>query len=209
VTVSLDPRSTPPPNVLADGPQAWSDERTTAQERVAAFRDCLASEEAFRRFYAAALPRVYGYLLRRCQNDVPLAEDLTQSAFGEAIQRRMKFDGRSDVITWLIGIARHKLVDSFRQQERDERRRIRLVVRELALDPDGNAWRGLDERERLMAGLGRLTPLQRAAVLLHYADGLPVREVAAQLGRSESATESLLTRGREALRAAYEEADDE
>ena len=207
MTVSLDPRSTPPPEAIADRSIAWPDD-APASERVAAFRACLASEDAFRRFYDGALPRVYGYLLHRCQGDTALAEDLTQAAFAEAM-RRTSFDGRSDPTTWLIGIARHKLVDHYRRQDRDERRRVRLVVRELAVDAEGDAWRGLHERDRLIANLARLTPMQRAAVVLHYADGLPVREVAAQLGRSESATESLLTRGREALRAAYGESDDD
>jgi RNA polymerase sigma-70 factor (ECF subfamily) len=181
----------------------------SAAERVSAFRACLTSEPAFRRFYDEALGRVYGYLVNRCQGDRALAEDLTQAAFGEAIRNRAAFDGRSDPVTWLIGIARHKLVDHFRELEREERRQMRLVVTELTLDRDADVWHAIDERERLLDGLGRLTAMQRAVLILHYADGLPVREVAAVIGKSESATESLLTRGREALRAAYEEAGDD
>lgn len=181
----------------------------TRSERVSAFRQCLASETSFRRFYDEALGRVYGYLVNRCQGDRALAEDLAQAAFVEAIRNRSAFDGRSDPLTWVIGIARHKLVDHFRELEREERRQLRLVVTEIAMDGDAAAWRAVDERERLLDGLGRLTAMQRAALILHYADGLPVRDVAEALGRTESATESLLTRGREALRAAYEEADDD
>jgi hypothetical protein len=33
--------------------------------------------EQFRAFYADALPRVYGYFLRRCGAEITLAEDLT------------------------------------------------------------------------------------------------------------------------------------
>ena len=57
-----------------------------------------------------------------------------------------------------------------------------------------------------MEALGRLTAMQRAVLILHYADGLPVRDVAREIGKSESATESLMTRARDALREAYEEA---
>jgi RNA polymerase sigma-70 factor (ECF subfamily) len=183
--------------------------RQAAADRVTAFRACLTSDAAFRRFYDEALGRVYGYLVSRCQGDRVLAEDLTQAAFGEAVRNRAAYDGRSDPVTWLIGIARHKLVDHFRELERQERRQMRLVVTELALDRDGEAWHAIDERERLLDGLGRLTAMQRAVLILHYVDGLPVREVAAVIGKSESATESLLTRGREALRATYEEAGDD
>ncbi len=191
------------------GPGAGAPSHPSAAERVAAFKACLASETAFRRFYDEALGRVYGYLVNRCQGDRALAEDLTQAAFGDAIRTWAAFDGRSDPVTWLIGIARHKLVDHFRELEREERRQMRLVVTELTLDRDAGVWHAIDERERLLDRLGRVTAMQRAVLILHYADGLPVREVAAVIGKSESATESLLTRGREALRAAYEEADDD
>ena len=50
--------------------------------------------------------------------------------------------------------------------------------------------------------LRRLPTAQRAAMTLRYLDDLPVREVAALLDRSEGSVESLLSRGREALRRA-------
>ena len=181
-------------------------EMAGAAVRVAEFRACFASEAAFRRFYDAALPRLYGYLFHRCRGDAALAEDLTQTAFAEALRRRGSYDGRSDPVTWLIGIARHKLVDHFRAEEREERRRLSLVVNDLALDADDRAWSDADERELLAEALGRLTAMQRAVLILHYADGLPVRDIAHEIGKSESATESLMTRARDALREAYEEA---
>jgi RNA polymerase sigma-70 factor (ECF subfamily) len=52
--------------------------------------------------------------------------------------------------------------------------------------------------------LVRLNPSQRAALLLRYYDGLPVAEVAAMMGRSMTATESLLARARAAFRRIHE-----
>jgi RNA polymerase sigma-70 factor, ECF subfamily len=170
------------------------------------FTGTFASESAFRAFYDRTLPVVYGYLVRRCGGDTALAEDLAQATFIEAVQRRGAYDGRSDVQTWVVGIARHKLLDAYRRQARDERRRMQLQVRELTLDGEDREWRWADDGEQLAALLGRLPALQRAALVLHYADGLPVREVARRIRKSESATESLLTRGRTALRDAWQEA---
>jgi RNA polymerase sigma factor (sigma-70 family) len=48
--------------------------------------------------------------------------------------------------------------------------------------------------------LDRLPPAQRAAMVLRYMDDLPVRQVAQAMARTESAVESLLSRGRDALR---------
>ena len=53
----------------------------------------------------------------------------------------------------------------------------------------------------LLARLAALPPLQRAALVLRYGDDLPVGEVARIVGKSVHATESLLARGRSALRA--------
>jgi RNA polymerase sigma-70 factor (ECF subfamily) len=162
-----------------------------------------ATESAFRAFYDQALPRIYGYLHDRCGGDAALAEELTQQTFVTAVRERARFDGRADPMTWLTAIARHKLADHFRRLSRDERRHLRLMAREITLDPEGRAWSRMDEREAVVAGLATLPALQRAVLVLHYADGLPIREVAAQLGKSESAIESLMTRAREAFRRSY------
>ena len=171
-------------------------------------RATFASEATFRAFYERALPRVYGYLLGRC-GDAATAEELTQQAFTEAIRWRSRFDGRSDPLTWVIGIARHKLADHFRRLEREERRHQRLGVHALEAASDSAVVSRVDERAQLLEALGRLPALQRAVLVLHYADGLPVREVARAVGKSESATESLLTRGRASMRRAYGEEDDD
>ncbi len=56
--------------------------------------------------------------------------------------------------------------------------------------------------------LDTLGPHHRGALTLRYLDGLPVPEVAEQLGRTVHATEALLVRARAAFRRAYEEGED-
>jgi RNA polymerase sigma-70 factor (ECF subfamily) len=171
-----------------------------ARDAIPGIRDgFLADDREFRAWYEAALPRVYGYLLARCGRDRELAEELTQQTFVAAIGARGGPAG-DDPLAWVIGIARHRLVDHFRAVERRERGFLRLVSRSSA---SAVTWLGESEREGLLvAALQRLPAAQRAAVTLRYVDDLPVREVAALLGRSEGAVESLLSRGREALRRA-------
>src|SRR5262245_10698968 len=76
-------------------------------------RVALESETGFRRWYERHVPAVYGYLATRCLGDADLVQDLTQETFVAAIEARRRFDGRSEVTTWLCGIARHKLADHF------------------------------------------------------------------------------------------------
>lgn len=175
--------------------------------RRAQFAEVFASEAAFRSFYDHALPRVFGYLVHRCAGDRALAEDLTQTTFAEAISHRDRFDGRSDPVVWVTGIARHKLVDHLRGEARSGRRFTQLAVRAIDTDPDAGAWDGVDDRALLEVALARLPADQRAVLILHHADGLPVREVARLVHKSEAATESLLGRSMAALRAVWEEVE--
>ncbi len=166
--------------------------------------DVFASEAAFDAWYERTLPRVYGYVFSRCGRDPDLAEELTQQTFVEAIRSRSDFAGRADPVTWLTAIARHRLADHFRARDREERRRLRLVVR--AVDPGGErAWSRAGEREAIARALATLPALQRAALVFTVLDGLTVREAAKLLGKSEGATESLLTRARAGFRRAYGE----
>jgi RNA polymerase sigma-70 factor (ECF subfamily) len=102
---------------------------------------------------------------------------------------------------WLIGVARHKLVDHWRSQAREERG-LRSVA-----DPDDvheDTWDARLDALRARAVLEGLGPHHRAALVLRYFDDLPVAEVADVLGRTLHATEALLVRARVAFRRAYE-----
>ncbi|MGY1802852.1 RNA polymerase sigma factor [Blastococcus sp. SYSU D00922] len=142
--------------------------------------------------YDRALPEVYGYLLARCGQRT-LAEDLTAETFLAAV-------GATGPVTvpWLIGTARHKLVDHWRRQER-EQRTLRLVEGAEVDDP----WDVRLDALRARQVLDGLSPQHRAALTLRYVDDLPVPQVAALLQRTVHATEALLVRARAAFRRAY------
>lgn len=179
-----------------------------ATARVRELASTFADPAAFRVWYEDAVGRVYAYLVPRCGGDVSLAEELTQQAFIQAIERRATYEGRSSAVTWLCTIARNKLTDHYRRMDREERRHLRLVVREIPraqVDPDASR---IEDREVVIEALNDLPALQRAAIVLCYVDGLSVREAAGILGRSESATESLLSRARERLRQTLQERPD-
>jgi RNA polymerase sigma-70 factor (ECF subfamily) len=168
----------------------------------------LSDEAAFRGWYERHLPPVYSYLAGRCLGDTDLAEELAQETFIAAIRGRARFDGRSDPVTWLLGIARHKLADHFRRMERDERRRIRVQVQELRVDRDQATWRHLEQRALIADAMRALPAAQRAVLTFVALDDLPVADAARLMGRSFGATQSLLARARETFRRVYEiEAD--
>ena len=166
----------------------------------------LSDEAAFEAWYHRVFPRVFAYLVSRTGRRPDLAEELTQQTFVEAVRHPASFATGQDGVPWLIGVARHRLVDHYRRLEREERRRIRLTVRETAVSggPESSSRHRLGVQEALAA----LTPVYRAALLLRYMDRLDVRSIARELGRSEAATESLLTRARAAFAVAYGEPSD-
>lgn len=158
-------------------------------------------EDRFRAWYDATLPRVYRYLLARCAGDVTLAEEITQQTFVQAIRERDRFDARADVVTWLCAIGRNRLVDHYRRRGRDARRHDRLI--QTQPPTDDRAWRAAEARDAVRTAVARLSADQRVALLFRYLDGMSVREVATALGRTEKATESLLSRTRDGFRRAY------
>ena len=184
-------------------------ERAAVADRVDELHVALATDDAFDAWYRRTLPRVYSYLLSRCGNDPTLAEELSQQTFIAAVDLRSRYDGRSDTVTWLCGIARHKLADHFRRVERDERRRMRLEVREIQLAEAAHEP-GLDDRAAIEDALRSLPVAQRAVLVFVVLDDLPVAEAARLMDRSASATQSLLHRARDGFRRAYrgELADD-
>ncbi len=151
--------------------------------------------------YDRALPQVYGYLMARC-GDRTVAEDLTSETFLAVAA------GRQDApltVGWLIGIARHKLVDHWRRQARQER--LLEAVGGRSPDPD-DPWEVELDRWRAHEVLSRLAPQHRAALTLRYLDQLSVPEAAVVLDRGVAATEALLVRARREFRLVYEGSSD-
>lgn len=171
----------------------------------------LATRGDLRTLYDATLPLVYSYFLRRC-GDPGMAEDLTQDTFLSAAREIRKGSTVREPDRWIFGLARHRLVDHFRAQER-EQRKLRLVWHaEQASDrvAEGGDLSADHARVDLArVALGAVPAAQRLVLTLRYLDGLSVPEVASAIGRTVHATESLLSRGRNSFRRAYEEASDE
>ena len=147
--------------------------------------------------YEHAVGDVYGYLVRRCPS-AAIAEDLTAETFLAATRAIHRSETELSV-GWLIGTARHKLVDHWRREGRQ-----REALEELydgAAEPfDSHDPVDVIEALHVHDVLSRLSPHHRAALTLRYLDGLPVEQVAVLLDRSLHATESLLMRAKATFR---------
>jgi RNA polymerase sigma-70 factor (ECF subfamily) len=149
--------------------------------------------------YRVALPQIYGYVLSRC-GSVAVAEDLTAETFMAAVAAAKQGRVQEVTVAWLVGVARHKLVDHWRQVTREQRG---LAAVEQQLEDSEDPWEGVLDADAALVALARLSIPHRAALTLRYLDGLSVAEVAEHLDRSLHATETLLVRARAALRRVY------
>ena len=121
---------------------------------------------------------------------------------GCAVQQR----GTIDALTtpWLITVARHRLVDHWRREAVASRS---LALLDGGTDAHDDPWDAVLDQRRAHQVLAELAPMHRAVLTLRYLDDLPVGDVAASIGKSVRATESLLARARRAFREAYESND--
>jgi len=62
---------------------------------------------------------LYRYAISRVR-DSTIAEDLVQEVFLAAFQSRKNFQHRSSEKTWLTGILKHKIADSFRKKAKEQ-----------------------------------------------------------------------------------------
>jgi RNA polymerase sigma-70 factor, ECF subfamily len=163
--------------------------------------------EALATFCATYLDAVYGFIYYRVGGDRQAAEDIAQETFLAAFEALERYDGRAAMLTWLCGIARHKVVDHYRRRQRLERARLALErLPEFATEPTERLER--DElRQRVLATLHGLPAHYQQVLTLKYIDHLSGRQLADHLGLSEEAAESLLARARAAFRAAFRRLD--
>lgn len=153
-----------------------------------------------------ALPRIYGYFHPRVGGNRALTEDLTQETMLSAVRSANTPTDIDELMPWLFSIARNKLIDYYRKQDR-ERRNFgqRIEEDDLGVQPGlpDLDLESLPIRDEVIATLAELNPRFQAAIILRYFDGCDVSTVAQAMFLSESATQSLLARARNAFRATW------
>ncbi|WP_263382943.1 RNA polymerase sigma factor [Granulicella arctica] len=146
--------------------------------------------------YAALLFRVAHSILR----SKPEAEDVVQDVFVRVLQHRGTLPVVREMRVWLVRIAWNLAIDRRRRikpQQFDESFADGLVASTIPAD------QSMDERQRMkivLLEMERLPKGERHALLLSAVEELGTPEIAAVLGRSESAVRALLFRARARLR---------
>lgn len=154
------------------------------------------------RFFRQEVDRVYSYARARLGNDE--AEEVVGDVFqAVAVAAR---DGNWSVLTpsWVMTVTRNKVIDRWRRAQRRKVRDQLLLARNRDDVVLRDRWTDPGHREDVLATLDQLPQTQRAVLILHYVDGMPVADVAEHLGCSNSAAESMLARARRSFRRLYQ-----
>jgi RNA polymerase sigma factor (sigma-70 family) len=158
---------------------------------------------AFAVFYRRHVPAALAYLLRETR-DPEASADLAAEVFAAVLLAAGKYTARGESATpWVIGIARHKLLMSFRRGRVEARARHRLGF-EATILQDGDLDRIV---ELAAAGSGTLLALvddlpenERLAIRSRVLDERPYREIATELRCSEMVIRKRVSRGLARLR---------
>jgi RNA polymerase sigma-70 factor (ECF subfamily) len=147
---------------------------------------------------------VFRYLRARTLSDEDAA-DLTATTFERAYRQRDRYRPHPDgPLPWLLRIARNAANDQLRHQA-TARRGLRFWPMP-PQEPDPSTSLLREEASRELAGhVAALPEVQREALRLRYAAGLTARQIGEVIGRSEAATQKILTRALAALKEAYRE----
>ena len=176
-----------------------------AQEASSAVRLEPAASAAAERLFEQHSGWIYGYCLRQLRSPEE-AEDALQATYLNAC-RSLKggFVPRADS-AWLLRVAHNVCITRLRSSGRRGRlewAQDSEVLEQTVAAPERRA----EELIGLPEALATLPELQRRAILLREWQGLSYREVAADLGLTQSAVETLIFRARRSLATALEYPD--
>ena len=157
-----------------------------------------ADEAAFRELYRGFSRRLYAYVLRQL-GDAAQAEEIVADTVYEVWRQPGRFRGDSQFSTWLIGIARNKLLMALRSRKPDAHHDDLDAVAETVPSDDAGAFEMLAQRQRqegVRQCMERLSEDHRECVHLVFYEGMALAEVASIQGCPENTVKTRLFHAR-------------
>lgn len=150
--------------------------------------------------YETTIDDVYRYASRLTGGDRARTDDLVQETYLGVLRRLQTGEQLELTAGYLIVACRSRFLDQLKADRRRDDRERRARVGAPVAPPEPAPALATE-------ALAELPDDQRAALVLRYVDDLPVADVARELDRSVRAAESLLARGRAALRTLLQDGD--
>jgi RNA polymerase sigma-70 factor, ECF subfamily len=138
-------------------------------------------KHALQTLYARHHVKVYRFALRFLR-DESAAEDMVSEVFIDVWRQADRFEGRCQVSTWLLAIARNKALSSLRRRSNEQ---LDDEVAEFIEDPSDNPEITMQKQERseiLRSCLSELSPAHREIIDLVYYHERSIDEVSEIIG---------------------------
>src|ERR1700739_3431352 len=142
--------------------------------------------------------RIYRFILRIVGNEMA-AEDLVNEVFIEVWRSAHRFEARSQVTTWILGIARFKALTALRQRPSEELDDDFAESIEDSADNPEMSVQKADRSAVLQACLKQLSNTQRQVIDLIYYHGQSIEEVARVIGVPENTVKTRAFHARKRL----------
>jgi RNA polymerase sigma-70 factor, ECF subfamily len=153
---------------------------------------------AFGLLYERHRVAVYRYLRTRTRTEDDAGE-LTAVAFERALTSIDRFSPKGGgFLAWLLRIARNAAVDAGRRASAVELP-ADLADQRRSVAPEATVT-AAETASSLIAAINALPEVQREAIALRFAAGLTAREIGRVLGKSDQATQKLLSRALATIR---------
>lgn len=145
--------------------------------------------------YYTVLHRYFSFRV----DDPQTAEDLTGELFIRFVQALHRRRGpRENIIGWLYGTAANLLKEHYRKQRKQRLVQLDDTIPGKGPGPEQNVGDSL-AAEQLRRAIGELSPEQQEVLALRFGYGMPHRQVADTLGKSQGAVRMLQVRAIAAL----------
>jgi len=165
-------------------------------------------------FFNTYFPRIYRFALLRLDHDHNLAEDTAQIVLCQAISKMSTYRGEAPLFSWLCTFCRYEISKQRKKrgylpnesQLAEDSPAVRSALDSLLSasgdDPDVAAYQA-ELNKLVKVALDQLPALYADTLECKYVHGYSVRDIAGRIGKSEKATESILTRARVAFRECF------
>ena len=141
------------------------------------------------------------YSLCRRSVDEVAAADITQEVFISAWRFRERYDPqRGGLASWLVGIARNKIIDHYRSVGREDRRVVKAAQNTSPSEQSPEQLDDVSTRMLLVDAMAELSERSRMVISLAFFNDLTHVEIAEQTGIPLGTVKSDIRRGLERLR---------
>lgn len=163
--------------------------------------------KATAQFVAICADQVYGYVQWRLIPRADLVDDLVQEIFVAAWENLSKFRGDSSLQNWILGIARHKVENHYRNCLREVQLPGDEDLESQSVDSDGleESFNREETEKRVRETLAKLPEAYSVVLLWRYWEKRSLRDLAVETGKTEKAIERLLARARNQFRKKWNE----